>query len=77
MDDALRTLRDGAALRGTWHAVLQELTRDPPPESDREWMNDRLYDLQLHVYNSPQWRRHVEAVETARRDLLDRIGDSH
>ncbi|MFC5576429.1 hypothetical protein ACFPOA_00200 [Lysobacter niabensis] len=65
MDDALRNSADGAVLHEAWRTLLQELIREQPPECDRAWMNDRLFDLQLHVFNSPQWRKLIEAAEMA------------
>ena len=74
MDDALRNPADAAVLREAWRAVLRELIGEQPPACDRAWMNDRLFDLQLHVYNSPQWRKLIEVAETAEPNLLDRVG---
>ena len=60
MDYALRNSPNALVLHETWHLIRDELIKESPPDCDRVWLADRLHDLQVHVYNSPQWRRSLE-----------------
>jgi hypothetical protein len=60
MDDALRNSPNALVLHETWHLIRDELSKESPPDCDLVWLANRLHDLQLHVYNSPEWQRSLE-----------------
>jgi hypothetical protein len=59
----IRSSPDATTLHEAWHDVWNDLEKekDLVPEVDRRWLLGHLSDLQLHVYNSPQWRQSLEA----------------